>query len=89
MAIRRPADWMQASDDRILEYLDSMGDGGPSSIIDDGDFDFHRKTVGRRLRLLSKAGLVERVGRGVYRISNKGRRYLAGQEDLRDEPKPE
>lgn len=89
MAIRRPADWMQATDDRLLEYLDSKGDGTPKSIIDDGEFDFHRKTVGRRLRLLSKTGLVERVGRGVYRITDDGRDYLAGNLDLRDEPVPD
>lgn len=89
MPIRRPADWMQAADDRILEYLDSKGDGTPTSIIDDGGFDYHRKTVGRRLRLLSKAGLVERVGRGIYRITEDGERYLEGELDLRDEPKRE
>lgn len=89
MAIRRPAPWMQAVDDRLLEYLDQEGDGTPSSILEDGDFDYHRKTAGRRLRLLNEIGLVEKIGRGVYRITPKGRAYLAGQEDLRDVEKPD
>ena len=89
MAIRRPAPWMQAVDERLLEYLDTEGDGTPSSIIEDGEFDFHRKTAGRRLRLLLKIGLVDKIGRGVYRITPKGRGFLAGQEDMRDESRPD
>jgi len=89
MAIRSPAKWMECSDDRILEYLD---DRGVSSVttIDESEFvDYHYNTIGRRLRLLSKANLVERIGQGVYRITTKGEGYLNGDEDLRDEPKPE
>lgn len=80
---------MQAVDDRLLEYLDQEGDGTPSSILDDGDLDYHRKTAGRRLRLLNEVGMVDRIGRGVYRITPTGRAYLAGQEDLRDVENPE
>lgn len=80
---------MQAIDDRLLEYLDVKGDGTPSSILDDGGFDYHRKTAGRRLILLNDVDLVDRIGRGVYRITPKGRAYLAGQEDLRDVERPE
>lgn len=80
---------MQAVDDRILEWLDSEGAQTPKSIVDEWGLDYHRETVGRRLRLLLKSGLVEKVGRGVYRITPKGRGYLAGQEDLRDVEEPE
>ena len=89
MAIRRPAPWMQAVDERILEYLDTEGGGSPTSIVEDGEFDYHANTVGRRLRLLLETELVERIARGQYRITPKGRAFLAGQEDLRDVEEPE
>ncbi|WP_456298742.1 winged-helix domain-containing protein [Halobacterium litoreum] len=80
---------MQATDDRILEFLESEGRSTPSSMTDEGPYDYHRKTVQRRLSKLMDAGLVERVGRGLYQITNEGQRYLAGQADLRDTPEPE
>ena len=89
MAYRLPAGWMQPADDRILEYLDTEGVATPKSLADEGPYDYHRKTVQRRLSELSKINLVERVGRGVYRITPKGREYLSGDADLRDEEKPE
>jgi len=84
MGYRLPADWMQPVDDRILEYLDAEGVVTPKSLVVEGPYDYHRNTVQRRLRLLSKASLVERVGRGVYRITGEGTEYLAGTRDLRD-----
>lgn len=89
MPLRRHAEWMQRVDDRLLEYLESEGTQTPKSIADEWGYDYHRETLGRRLRLLTKAGLVEKVGRGVYRITETGVGYLIGQEDLRDEPEPE
>jgi len=79
---------MQAVDDRILEYLDSEGGGTPSSIVKDGELDYHTNTVGRRLRKLLDAGLIEQIARGQYRITPKGTAYLAGHQDLRDVEEP-
>jgi len=76
-------------DDRLLEYLDQEGVGTPKSISDEWGLDYHRETVGGRLRLLSKASLVERIGRGVYRITGEGTEYLAGTRDLRDLEEPD
>lgn len=89
MAYRLPAEWMQSADDRILEWLESEGTTTPKTLSDESPYDYHRNTVQRRLRLLSKAGLVERVGRGVYRITEEGEKYLAGESDLRDVDEPE
>lgn len=89
MGYRLPASWMQAADDRILEYLRAEGVTTPKSLSDESPYDYHRNTVQRRLRLLSKAGLVERVGRGVYTISEEGEAYLDGELDLRDAEEPE
>lgn len=89
MAHRLPAEWMQAVDDRILEWLDEGNVESQSSFVDESPYDYHRNTVGRRLRLLSKIDLVERVAPGAYAITPKGRSYLSGDADLREEEKPE
>jgi len=80
---------MQAVDDRILEWLDQGNVASQSTFVDESPYDYHRNTIGRRLRLMSKIGLVEKVGPGVYQITGKGQEYLIGLVDLRDEPKPE
>lgn len=89
MSVRLPAEWMQAADDRLLEFLDSNSASSISTIDESEKISYHYNTIGRRLRRLAEAGLVEKIGQGVYRISEKGIGYLEGQEDLRDEDKPE
>ena len=89
MALRLPADWMKPIDDRLLEYLDAEGTATPKSIADDSRIDYDRQYIGVRLRTLQETGLIEKVGRGVYRITDRGQGYLAGVEDLREEPEPE
>lgn len=88
MAYRLPAKWMKPTDDRILEYHDTEGVTTPKSMADESPYDYHRNTIQRRLSKLSKANLVNRVGRGVYQITEKGQEYLEGEIDLRDEPEP-
>lgn len=89
MGLRVPAGWMKPIDDRLLEYLDEEGTATPKSIADDERISYDRQYIGVRLRTLLEAGLVEKVGRGVYRISGEGREYLKGLRDLRGEPEPE
>ena len=80
MKVRLPAEWMQAVDDRILEYLDEESDlVTPKDLDEDDRFPYHYEYLRQRLQLLSE----------VYRISDRGRRYLYGELDLREEPKPE
>jgi hypothetical protein len=69
--------------------LDEGNVASPSTFVDVSPYDYHRNTIGQRLRLLLKIGLVDKVGPGVYQITGKGREYLSGVEDLRDEPKPD
>ncbi|MFB6188992.1 MAG: MarR family transcriptional regulator [Halapricum sp.] len=80
---------MKAVDDRILEYLDSHGTASPQIIAESDDIFYNRDYIGRRLRQLTEAGLVEKVGRGVYRITGEGTEYLTGTRDLRDLEEPE
>lgn len=89
MAVRRPAEWMSAADDRLMEYLESNGAASVSTIDEAETVRYHYETIGRRLRLLSKAGLVERIGQGVYRLAPEGMEYLNGARDLGDFPDPE
>lgn len=77
-------------DERILEILDSEREfAGPKDLDEDPRIEYHYEYIRRRLQLLSKTDLVERVGRGVYRISDDGRAYLYGELDLSDTSKPD
>jgi len=72
--MRQPADWMVPSDDRILELLRAEGNLTPQAVED-----FGGPVAGHasdRLPLLAKYGLVTKISRGLYRITNKGESYL-------------
>lgn len=77
--MRQPADWMTPMDDRILEVLDAGLVLSPTIIA--YNIDKSREAVGRRLSVLSEAGLTERIERGRYKICEEGRAYLAGDVD--------
>ncbi|ELZ30585.1 phage PhiH1 repressor protein [Halosimplex carlsbadense 2-9-1] len=69
-------DWMNQTDDRILELLDESGlDLSPSVIAH--NLDYSRSWISRRIDKLEDSGLVEADGT-YYHISEKGRDYLAG-----------
>lgn len=88
MAVRLSADWMTKADDRILEFLDVFGHASPQIMADDDRLPFARAYMNQRLLLLVEAGLCEKAGAGIYRITDKGKGYLEGQEDLLKAPKP-
>ena len=89
MAIRKPAKWMQPADNRILEYLSDHQAAGPKTIHECEEIDLAHSTISNRLRVLHEGGLVNRIQRGTYTLSDRGAQYLAGVEDLREEPEPE
>lgn len=66
-------------DDRILEVLESDLILSPTIIAE--NIDKSREEVGRRLSILSERDAVERIERGRYKISNRGRKYLSGDID--------
>ena len=77
--MRKQGDWMMPPDDRLLETLRDEGNLTPFAISKEGEVfrvDISRKYAGVRLRALTRAGLVESVDRGLYRLSDKGRAYL-------------
>ena len=84
--MRRHADWMTQTDERVLEYLRENGNFPPSAIRDglveiSEDIDYHQSHIGRRCRALDDHGLVENVGGGTYSITDLGKRYLDGEFD--------
>ncbi|GAA0524387.1 winged helix-turn-helix domain-containing protein [Halorubrum aquaticum] len=79
--MREPAPWMQMPiDDRILEALATSGLVLSPSVIA-FNIDKARSEVNRRLSVLVDHGLVERVKRGYYRVTETGEQYLAGDLD--------
>lgn len=88
MAVRLSPDWLTKADDRILEYLDEEVKASPGEMADDKRIKYNRKYIQRRLKKLTDAGLITRVHRGQYLLSDLGAGYLAGQKDLSnlDEP---
>lgn len=78
--MRKRGEWMKPTDDQILEIL---GDSGlvlsPSIIAFNAGFT--RTHVNNRLSEFAEKGLVDRVERGKYEISEIGRGYLSGDVD--------
>jgi predicted transcriptional regulator len=68
-------------DDRILETLATSGLVLSPSVIS-FNIDKARSEVNRRLSVLVDHGLVKRVKRGYYEITETGEQYLAGDLDL-------
>lgn len=86
--MRRPAKWMKTgADDRILEYLAETDHAPPKEIA--GEIRYDSQYVGRRCRTLADAGLLQNIGRGLYRITDSGTQYLAGELDGTELAEPE
>lgn len=80
---------MTQTDERILEFVESEVKASPKEIAESGYVSNDNKYISQRLKVLLGSGLVQRVSRGLYRITPKGREYLSGDADLRDEEKPD
>lgn len=77
--VRQPADWMAPADDRILETIRDEGNMTPLALSREGDvprLDISRKYAGLRCREMTGYGLLEKVDRGLYRLTDEGRAYL-------------
>ncbi|WP_434531066.1 MarR family transcriptional regulator [Haloarcula sp. NS06] len=72
--MRKQADWMTPSDDRILELIREYGNLTPSAIAAKGDIS--RQHASQRCGELAKYGLVTRVHRGLYGITDDAVAYL-------------
>lgn len=77
---RKRAEWQQPLDDEILELLADTDIVLTPSIIA-FNIDRSREGVAHRILVLEKYGMVEKVERGKYRISDIGEGYLKGDLD--------
>lgn len=76
--IRKSSEWMVPMDDRILELFHTSQLVLTPALIA-YNIEYSREEVNRRLSALEKHGLVERVERGKYRITELGGKYLEGR----------
>lgn len=76
--MRQSAEWMVISDDRILELIREHGNLTPGAIEALGGPVSEHAT--RRAKKLVEYGLLEKIHRGLYGLTDEGRAYL--DEDL-------
>lgn len=79
MSIRNRPDWMTRADFSILQALDDpdiVTILSPSVIAN--NLDYSQDHIVRRLQELEERRLVEKLAPGEYRISMRGRDYMAG-----------
>jgi hypothetical protein len=80
---------MVLTDDRVLEYLRENETGGATEMAESGLIPYTRGYISQRLSKLADHNLVKPLGNGVYRITERGERYLDGElntsEDAPDE----
>lgn len=82
--MRYSARWMTIADERILEHLSKVETDTPKGMAESGRVRFSRQYIGERCRKLADFGLVQHLGNGVYRITERGEQYLAGELDAAD-----
>lgn len=78
--MRPRVDWMNQTDDRILELLDESGLELTPSVLAQ-NLEYSRSWVSRRTSKLRSAGLVEVNNSNYYSITDRGRAYLTGELD--------
>lgn len=78
--MRESADWMSnPADDRILEVIREEGNMTPLALSREGEvprIDIGRKWAGARCRELVRYGLLRKVDKGLFAITDKGLAYL-------------
>ncbi len=73
--VRQRADWMRPVDERIMETMRDEGNLTPQAL--DETFGVTAANhASNRLSELAKYGLVERIGTGLYRLTDRGEAFL-------------
>lgn len=78
--MRPRVSWMNQTDDRVLELLEESELILTPAVIA-VNLDYTRNWVSRRLSKLRQHDLVAQVDGGYYKITDRGRAYLAGEFD--------
>lgn len=76
---------MVLADDRILEYVREMDSGSPTEMANSGYVRYSRQYVHKRCKELTKRGLLDHLGNGVYVITDRGEAYLDGEIDTSED----
>ena len=72
--VRQRADWMRPIDEHILETMRDEGNMTPQAL---DEFDVAAANYARdRLSEMARYGLVERLSRGLYRLTDAGEAFL-------------
>lgn len=79
---RKPGEWMQPADDRILEHVRDEGNVTPGYISNLTGIS--KGYAQERCRVLTEYGLLTRLTHGLYTISDDGVAYLDEQLDADD-----
>jgi predicted transcriptional regulator len=75
--VRKRADWLTRKDEEILEVMREEGNMTPQALE---DFDVTVANYARdRLAELARYGLVEKLSRGLYRLTDDGEAFLDGE----------
>jgi len=85
--MRQEADWMVPSDNKILELVREYGNLTPTAIEELGG-----PTAGHarnRCPKLAESGLLKRISRGLYGLTEDGEAYLNEELDAGELPTPE
>lgn len=85
--MRKPPSWFEPADDIILDYVDDRAPTTPGPIEDYTYLDWDYIWV--RAEILEAAGLLRSDDSELYSVTDRGRRYLAGDLDLAEEPEPD
>jgi Mn-dependent DtxR family transcriptional regulator len=73
--VRKRADWMTRTDEEILETMRDEGNMTPQAL--DERFDVAVANYARdRLSEMERYGLVEKLARGLYRLTEQGEAFL-------------
>jgi predicted transcriptional regulator len=78
--MRPRVEWMTRADDYILEFFEETDIVSTPHVVS-ANIDYSRQYVNRRVRKLAEHELLESEGDGLYRITDRGRDYLAGDLD--------
>lgn len=92
--MRPRVEGMTGDDDSILEFFDRQDEGLtlPPAVVHYNLAEVHKatdkskETIARRMRKLTKRGLLKKTddNKGYYRLTDKGRAYLAGDLEAED-----
>lgn len=81
--MRPRIDWINQTDERILELLAESELVLTPTVLGE-NLGYDRSWVSERLKKLRDHGLVVRIARGKYRISERGEAYLSGDLDANE-----